>query len=165
MKKDTLYSLEHLSYLHGLKKKKVLINVARFAVLLFFLLIWELSALFDAPDGRCSTVSIDSAAPDLEKVKASRKDKSASVWGKNVLELCRLADCVFLGLHGACGEDGRVQATFDLMGIPYTGSGCTGSACCSGSSRNPSRCSRSRRSTSGSRFRQRKYRSRPPAAL
>ncbi len=83
----------------------------------------ELSALFDAPDGRCSAVSIDSAAPDLEKVKASRKDKSASVWGKNVLELCRLADCVFLGLHGACGEDGRVQATFDLMGIPYTGAG------------------------------------------
>ena len=46
MKKDTLYSLEHLSYLHGLKKKKVWINVARFAVLLCLLLIWELSAHF-----------------------------------------------------------------------------------------------------------------------
>jgi NitT/TauT family transport system permease protein len=46
MKKDTIYSLEHLSYLHGLKKKKGWINVARFTVLLCFLLIWELSAQF-----------------------------------------------------------------------------------------------------------------------
>ena len=29
---------------------------------------------------------------------------------------------------GACGEDGRIQATLDLLGIPYTGSGCLGSA-------------------------------------
>ena len=35
---------------------------------------------------------------------------------------------VFLALHGQCGEDGRVQAAFDLLGIPYTGSGCLGSA-------------------------------------
>ena len=34
-----------------------------------------------------------------------------------------MADIVFLGLHGACGEDGRVQAAFDLLGIPYTGAG------------------------------------------
>ena len=44
-------------------------------------------------------------------------------WGPNVLELCEKAQIVFLGLHGMNGEDGRVQATFDLMGIPYTGSG------------------------------------------
>ena len=34
---------------------------------------------------------------------------------------------MFLGLHGECGEDGRVQAAFDLLGIPYTGSGHLGS--------------------------------------
>ena len=45
-----------------------------------------------------------------------------------VLELCRMADMVFLALHGTCGEDGRVQAAFDLMGIPYTGAGYLGSA-------------------------------------
>ena len=45
-----------------------------------------------------------------------------------MLELCRQADLVFLALHGTCGEDGRVQAAFDLMGIPYTGSGYLGSA-------------------------------------
>ena len=29
----------------------------------------------------------------------------------------------FLALHGSNGEDGKVQSVFDLMGIPYTGSG------------------------------------------
>lgn len=71
---------------------------------------------------------IGAVAPDLEAVKASRLDKSSSVFGPGVLEVCKLADMVFLGLHGACGEDGRVQAAFDLMGIPYTGSGYLGSA-------------------------------------
>ena len=37
---------------------------------------------------------------------------------KPVLELCAGADVVYLALHGACGEDGRVQAAFDLLGIP-----------------------------------------------
>ena len=67
-------------------------------------------------------------APDLDAVRASRKWKSPSKVGKGVFELCALADVVFLGLHGACGEDGRIQAALDLMGIPYTGSGCLGSA-------------------------------------
>lgn len=71
---------------------------------------------------------VTKTAPDLEAVRACRKDKSASLFGPGVLELCRQADMVFLALHGACGEDGRVQATFDLMGIPYTGSGYLGSA-------------------------------------
>ena len=39
-----------------------------------------------------------------------------------------MADIVFLALHGRTGEDGRVQATLDLLGIPYTGSGYLGSA-------------------------------------
>lgn len=47
MKKNFDYSPEHLLYLRGLRKKNVLVNVARFAVLLFFLLIWELSAQFE----------------------------------------------------------------------------------------------------------------------
>lgn len=66
--------------------------------------------------------------PDLEAVKASRKWTSPSMVGKGVFELCALADVVFLGLHGACGEDGRIQAALELMGIPYTGSGYLGSA-------------------------------------
>ncbi len=73
-------------------------------------------------------VTFTGVAPDLEAVKASRKWKSKSVFGPGVLELCQQADVVFLALHGECGEDGRVQAAFDLFGIPYTGSGYRGSA-------------------------------------
>ena len=88
----------------------------------------DLEAIFDTPDGRCGSVAIGHEAPDLEAVRASRRDQSPSRIGKNVLEACRLADCVFLGLHGADGEDGKIQAALELLGVPYTGSGPLGSA-------------------------------------
>ncbi len=72
--------------------------------------------------------SVSKEAPDLDKVRASRKWVSRSMIGKGVLEICQAADVVFLALHGACGEDGRIQATLDLLGVPYTGSGYLGSA-------------------------------------
>ncbi len=71
---------------------------------------------------------ISQTAPDLARIKAQRKDQSDCFFGPNVLALCRMADLVFMGLHGANGEDGRIQATFDLFGIRYTGSGYMGSA-------------------------------------
>lgn len=83
----------------------------------------DLESLFDAPDGLCPEAKIEVTAPDLDAVRASRKDRSDRLFGPNVLELCGLADIVFLGLHGQDGEDGRVQATFDLLGIRYTGGG------------------------------------------
>ena len=52
-----------------------------------------------------------------DRVKAARKWKGKSQFGPGVLELCALADVVFLALHGQCGEDGRVQAAFDQMCI------------------------------------------------
>ncbi len=82
-----------------------------------------IEALFDAADGRCGKAAISSLAPDLDAVRKSRKDPSPSLFGPRVLEACQAAGAVFLGLHGACGEDGRVQAAFDLLGIPYTGAG------------------------------------------
>ncbi len=72
--------------------------------------------------------TVDPAAPDLSAVRSARQDQSRSQFGPGVLELCRDADVVFLALHGSSGEDGRVQAAFDLLGIPYTGSGYLGSA-------------------------------------
>ena len=87
-----------------------------------------LEALFDAPDGRCGRVAIEHRAPDLKAVRAARKDRSPSRIGPGVLEICRLADCVFLGLHGADGEDGKIQAALELLGVPYTGSGPLASA-------------------------------------
>jgi len=74
-------------------------------------------------EGRCTEHSISKDIPDLAAVRRSRAGHSLSLFGPNVLRICEMADIVFLGLHGACGEDGRVQATFDLLGIPYTGSG------------------------------------------
>lgn len=60
----------------------------------------------------------------IQKMKKSRRN----FFGPNVLELCQKADIVFLGLHGANGEDGKVQAAFDLFGIKYTGTGYLSSA-------------------------------------
>lgn len=65
--------------------------------------------------------------PDLEAVKALRREEWKGFFGPGVLDICQRADCVFLALHGANGEDGRIQACFDLMGIPYTGADFTGS--------------------------------------
>ena len=37
-------------------------------------------------------------------------------------------DVVFLALHGRGGEDGCVQGSLELLGVPYTGSGVLASA-------------------------------------
>ncbi|MFA6243409.1 MAG: D-alanine--D-alanine ligase family protein [Candidatus Hydrogenedentales bacterium] len=42
--------------------------------------------------------------------------------------LARKVDCMFIALHGPFGEDGRIQGMFDVLGIPYTASGCAASA-------------------------------------
>ena len=88
----------------------------------------SLADAFDAPDGFCGNVAIEKTAPDLAAVRAARLDQGPSRLGKDVLAICALADCVFLGLHGADGEDGKIQAALDLMGVPYTGSDYLGSA-------------------------------------
>lgn len=69
---------------------------------------------------------IGTEAPDIESVIAMRGDRygssdGISFLGPNVVELCRMADITFLGLHGGEGENGKLQATFDLLGIRYTG--------------------------------------------
>ena len=82
----------------------------------------KIEDIFDAPDGLCADHSVSSDAPDLEAVRRSRRDQSPSMLGQGVLQVCAMADLVFLALHGSCGEDGRIQATLDLLGVPYTGS-------------------------------------------
>jgi len=59
-----------------------------------------------------------------EDIIADRSD----FFGPNVISLCQDADIVFLALHGEQGENGKVQAAFDLHGIRYTGSGYLSSA-------------------------------------
>lgn len=46
MKKDLNYTPEHRSYLQGVRKKSVAVNIMRFAILFFFLALWEMSAQF-----------------------------------------------------------------------------------------------------------------------
>ncbi|MBQ9045618.1 MAG: D-alanine--D-alanine ligase [Oscillospiraceae bacterium] len=87
----------------------------------------DIRGIFDAPPA-LDFDAISEVAPDLEAVRASRRWQSPSQFGLHVLEVCQMADVVFMALHGRIGEDGRVQATFDMLGIPYTGSGFLGSA-------------------------------------
>ena len=88
----------------------------------------ELESLFDAEDGLCGQVAIEQVEPDLGAVWAARKEPLKGHLGKNVTEICRLADCVFLGLHGKDGEDGKIQSLLEVSGVPYTGSGPLASA-------------------------------------
>ena len=72
--------------------------------------------------------NIATEEPDLAAIKASRPDQSDCFLGPNVIELCRMADITFIGLHGGEGENGKLQATFDLLGIKYTGPNSLGCA-------------------------------------
>lgn len=64
--------------------------------------------------------------PDIEEIKALRENPEV-FFGPNVIDICKAADIVFMALHGENGENGKVQAAFDLMGIKYTGTGYEGS--------------------------------------
>lgn len=89
----------------------------------------DLTGIFDRAEAvSVKVAAIPETAPDLEKVKAQRKDQSHNFFGPNVIELCRMADIVFMALHGENGENGKIQAAFDLFGIRYTGTGYLGSA-------------------------------------
>ena len=64
--------------------------------------------------------------PNIEEIKLLRDDPDV-FFGPNVLDICKASDIVFMALHGENGENGKVQAAFDLMGIKYTGTGYDGS--------------------------------------
>lgn len=74
------------------------------------------------PEYQNITVSIPTEPPDLKKIWAARKPDTGCAIGQNVLDICKLADVVFIALHGQGGEDGQIQATFDQLNITYTGS-------------------------------------------
>lgn len=65
--------------------------------------------------------SIQDDIPDLWAVKKRRVDQSEAYFGPNVIEICKQADLVFIALHGSNGENGKVQAMLDLLGVDYTG--------------------------------------------
>lgn len=89
----------------------------------------SIDALFESGyDFTKSITGVSTQIPDLDKIKAQRKDKSDSIFGENVIDICRYADICFLALHGGVGENGQLQAALDMLGIKYTGAGYLGSA-------------------------------------
>ena len=60
-------------------------------------------------------------SPKIKEIETERKEKSEGFFGPMVLDVCKAADIVYIGLHGSNGEDGKIQAAFDLFGIKYTG--------------------------------------------
>lgn len=82
----------------------------------------------DAYDLEAQVEYVSSFNDRIKEMYAMRKRERIPFFGPNVLKLCRISDVVFLALHGSNGEDGRIQAVFDLLNIPYTGSGYLGSA-------------------------------------
>ena len=83
--------------------------------------------VFDNDFSRVPSV-LAAKAPNLAEIKASRPGNEDSLIGEQVFALCKAADLVFMALHGEDGENGRLQAAFDLAGIRYTGTGYLGSA-------------------------------------
>ena len=69
-----------------------------------------------------------SDVPDLDAIRKQRPGDSLSRIGDNLIEVCKAADIVFMALHGEDGENGKIQAMFDVYGIKYTGCGYLGSA-------------------------------------
>lgn len=89
----------------------------------------KLEEVFTLPSaGLKIAEGIKTTEPDLAAIKASREDQSDCFVGPNVIDICRLADIVFMALHGDVGENGKLQATFDILGIKYTGPNYLGSA-------------------------------------
>ena len=84
--------------------------------------------LFEQESLLSHETEIRQISSDLEQIKALRGKEASCLFGPNVVEICRRADIVYMGLHGAEGENGKLQAAFDVLGIRYTGSGYLGSA-------------------------------------
>lgn len=65
--------------------------------------------------------AISEQNPDINQIRALRKGDPYNEVGPGVIDICKQSDIVFLALHGQNGEDGKVQAMFDLLNIKYTG--------------------------------------------
>lgn len=65
---------------------------------------------------RNSTIEIESLVGDAHKIR----------WA----DLPSIADFVFIGLHGGKGENGAVQGTLEMLGLPYNGSSVLASSLC-----------------------------------
>lgn len=89
----------------------------------------DVDVIFDKKEDWAAEIgTISERNPDIEAVKALRPDGDRNFFGPNVIAICQAADVVFMALHGENGENGKIQACFDLMGICYTGTDYVSSA-------------------------------------
>ena len=88
--------------------------------------ICDIDALFKQNYSFTDKANVGETVSDLGG--ENRLNKSARFIGTNVIEICTEADITFLALHGGEGENGQIQASLDLLGIKYTGTGYLGSA-------------------------------------
>lgn len=79
---------------------------------------------FDGIGGRYE-YKIPEREPDLNELIVSNGGRKDPI-GENVIELCKMADVTFLALHGGVGENGKLQALFEMNGIRFTGSSSVG---------------------------------------
>lgn len=77
-------------------------------------------------------VSLDSGRAVIDALHRLKADVVPIDVGASVIDdlLAAKPDRVFIALHGEGGEDGRIQALLEFMGMPYTGSGVAASALC-----------------------------------
>lgn len=66
-------------------------------------------------------ISLKGTSKDIVLQKKKEIEKIYSIDNK-------IADIVFIVMHGPYGEDGTIQGMMELIGVPYTGSGVTASA-------------------------------------
>ncbi|MGN0448750.1 MAG: D-alanine--D-alanine ligase [Ruminococcus sp.] len=90
--------------------------------------ICDIDALFKQNYSFTDKANVGETVSDLSEVRENRLNKSDRFIGTNVIEICTEADITFLALHGGEGENGQIQASLDLLGIKYTGTGYLGSA-------------------------------------
>jgi len=90
---------------------------------------YDLSGVFIADvDWAESIKQIGEERTDIAKLIEERGPSEDGYFGPYVLELCKASEIVFMALHGENGENGKVQAAFDLLDIRYTGTDYASSA-------------------------------------
>ncbi len=123
-----------VSLVSGMGIYRALKNKGHRAIMLDVFLGYEgedWQTVFDRDtDWAASVGAIKEEHADIDAVKAMRPDREKSFFGPHVIDICQAADLVFMGLHGENGENGRIQACFDLFGIRYTGTDYVSSAIC-----------------------------------
>ena len=90
--------------------------------------ILDVDELFKKNYSFTDNIKVGETISDIDEVRENRRDKTNRFIGEHVIDICSCADITFFALHGGEGENGQLQATFDLLGMKYTGTGYFGSA-------------------------------------